>query len=317
MPDSAREYAISTSGLTKVFGRFTAVDRVSFDVGRGEIFGMLGPNGAGKSTTIRMLCGLLGRTSGNAVVGGFDPTTQPEKVRQNIGYMSQKFSLYKDLTVTENLTFFGGIYGIEGARLKRRIGEVLEETALSAFAGQLTGTLSGAVQQRLALANAVLHEPQILVLDEPTSGVDPISRRNFWDLIRSLTRRGVTALVTTHFMDEAEFCGRIGFITRGRLIAAGTPASVKSSAVKEDVFEVEVPPAAGTREELERLDGVTAVSYFGARMHMFVEKGLHSEISLLQLIKGKGFKVQSAKRIEVTLEDAFIRMAAQGTERTA
>ena len=213
--------------LTKTFGAFTAVDGISFTIGQGEIFGFLGPNGAGKSTTIRMLCGLLASTSGSATVKGYDINRDPERVRQNIGYMSQKFSLYKDLTVNQNLAFFGGIYGLRAERLQTRIAAMMTMAGLEGEGDRLTGTLSGALQQRLALGCAVLHEPPILFLDEPTSGVDPVARRLFWDLIHELAGRGVTILITTHFMDEAEFCGRIGFINSGRLIALDSPSGIK------------------------------------------------------------------------------------------
>ncbi len=223
------EPVIETRDLSKVFGRFTAVDRVSFSIRRGEIFGFLGPNGAGKSTTIRMLCGLLSSSSGTAQVNGHDINREPELIREAIGYMSQKFSLYRDLTVAENIAFFGGIYGLQGARLRDRTATVMTLAGLTGQENHLTGTLSGALQQRLALGCAILHEPPILFLDEPTSGVDPVSRREFWDLIRGLSARGITILVTTHFMDEAEFCDRLGFINAGRLIALDTPARIKTT----------------------------------------------------------------------------------------
>ena len=221
--------AIEVRDLSKVFGKFTAVDRISFTIQRGEIFGFLGPNGAGKSTTIRMLCGLLSSSSGTARVNGHDINREPEQIRQAIGYMSQRFSLYKDLTVAENVAFFGGIYGLAGNTLKDRSAAVMSMTGMAGMNDQLTGTLSGALQQRLALGCAILHEPPILFLDEPTSGVDPVSRREFWDLIRDMAARGITILVTTHFMDEAEFCDRIGFISSGKLIALDTPAGIKQS----------------------------------------------------------------------------------------
>ena len=221
--------AIHVEALTKVFGGFTAVDRLSFTVGRGEIFGFLGPNGAGKSTTIRMLCGLLASTSGTGRVNGHDINREPERVRQAIGYMSQKFSLYKDLTVAENIAFFGGIYGLKGGHLHARTESVVAMAGLAGLERHLTGTLSGALHQRLALGCAILHEPPILFLDEPTSGVDPVARRLFWDLIHDLARRGITILITTHFMDEAEFCGRIGFINSGRLIALDSPSGIKAT----------------------------------------------------------------------------------------
>jgi len=223
----AHNPVIDVADLTKVFGKFTAVDTLSFAVERGEIFGFLGPNGAGKSTTIRMLCGLLSSTSGTARVNGHDINRDPEQVRESIGYMSQKFSLYKDLTVTENLAFFGGIYGLEGGLLKDRMAKSIAMAGLSGLETRLTGTLSGAHQQRLALGSAILHSPPILFLDEPTSGVDPVARRLFWDLIHDLATSGVTILITTHFIDEAEFCGRIGFINNGRLTALDTPSGIK------------------------------------------------------------------------------------------
>ena len=237
MPDVTP--VITVESLTKVFGSFTAVDQVSFSVGRGEIFGFLGPNGAGKSTTIRMLCGLLSSSSGTGRVNGFDINRQPEEVRQNIGYMSQKFSLYKDLTVAENMSFFGGIYGLSGARLHDRSLAITAMAGLQGLEDRLTGTLSGAFQQRLALGCAILHEPPILFLDEPTSGVDPVARRLFWDLIHDMAARGITILITTHFMDEAEFCGRIGFISKGRLIALESPAEIRrrtGAATLEEAF---------------------------------------------------------------------------------
>ena len=239
------ESVIAVSGLTKRFGDFTAVDHLSFSVRRGEIFGFLGPNGAGKSTTIRMLCGLLTPTEGEAMVGGFGVSQDPERVRENIGYMSQKFSLYRDLTVRENIAFFGGVYGLAGQRLRARAEAVIDMAGLHGLEQRLTGTLSGAHQQRLALGCAILHEPPILFLDEPTSGVDPISRRMFWDLIQAMAARGSTILVTTHFMDEAEFCGRLGFITGGRLVALDRPTELKRAAGVASLEEVFLKLASG------------------------------------------------------------------------
>ena len=221
------------------------MDHLSFSVRRGEIFGFLGPNGAGKSTTIRMLCGLLTPTEGEAVVGGFGVSQDPERVRESIGYMSQKFSLYRDLTVRENIAFFGGVYGLAGQRLRARAEAVMDMAGLHGLEQRLTGTLSGAHQQRLALGCAILHEPPILFLDEPTSGVDPISRRMFWDLIQAMAARGSTILVTTHFMDEAEFCGRLGFITGGRLVALDRPTELKRAAGVASLEEVFLKLASG------------------------------------------------------------------------
>jgi ABC-2 type transport system ATP-binding protein len=315
MESTADNYAsvIATENLTKVFGKFTAVDGVTLSIAKGEIFGLLGPNGAGKSTTIRMLCGLLSPTSGSGRVGGFDIACDADKVRENIGYMSQKFSLYKDLTVAENLKFFGGVYGLDAPHLDIRIDAALGETGLMEYREQITGTLSGAVQQRLALASAILHEPKILFLDEPTSGVDPISRRNFWDLIQNMASNGVTVLVTTHFMDEAEFCGRIGFVNGGKLIAMDSPASIKRDAVGEELFEVVVQATAGVKERIEKLPGILAVSYFGPRLHLFCGRKTQTETSLLKLLCDNEFDVGTVKAIPVTLEDAFVRLSQRGT----
>lgn len=310
-PLDSRVAAIRAEALTKKFGRFTAVDRLTFSVGRGEIFGFLGPNGAGKSTTIRMLCGLLESTSGTATVGGFDINREPAKVRQNLGYMSQKFSLYKDLTVAENIAFFGGVYGLERARLRERTKAVVAMASLSGVENRLTGVLSGAMQQRLALGCAILHEPSMLFLDEPTSGVDPISRRSFWDLIHEMVSRGVTVLVTTHFMDEAEFCTRIGLINAGVLVALDTPAAIKRDAVGEDLFELASPLLRKARQEAGMLEGVVATAYFGHRLHVFCRPGCYDESALCRAVVGRGVEVESVRRVPVTLEDAFVRMVQQ------
>jgi ABC-2 type transport system ATP-binding protein len=305
----ANDIVIEVKELTKVFGHFTAVNHVSLSVRRGEIFGFLGPNGAGKSTTIRMLCGLLGSTSGTATVGGFDINREPERVRQNIGYMSQKFSLYRDLTVSENIAFFGGIYGLQGDRLRDRTQAVISMAGLEGLGEHLTGTLSGALQQRLALGCAVLHEPPILFLDEPTSGVDPISRRMFWDLIQGMAARGVTILITTHFMDEAEFCGRIGFISAGRLVALDTPSAMKTKAVQEDLFEVELVSFRGARELVTSMENLVASSYFGQKLHLFCRKESYTADSLQKALQERGLKPVSVERAPISLEDAFIRLA--------
>ena len=305
---------IEVRELTKRFGEFTAVDRVSFSVSKGEIFGFLGPNGAGKSTTIRMLCGLLSSSAGTALVGGYDINKESERVREHIGYMSQKFSLYRDMTVAENIAFYGGVYGLRGERLREREEYVVRMAGLAGLEGQLTGQLSGALQQRLALGCAVLHEPPILFLDEPTSGVDPISRRLFWDLIQGLARDGVTVLITTHFMDEAEFCGRIGFISGGRLIALDTPSVLKKDAVQEDLFEVDLASFRGAREKMDGLPHVLATSYFGARLHVFCERGLMAAGDLRGELQSRGLEPRSVEAVSVTLEDAFIRLVQKDME---
>ena len=228
------DFAVIAENLERRFGSFVAVDRVSFQVSRGEVFGFLGPNGAGKSTTIRMLCGILAPSGGAATVAGFDVHTQPELVKTQIGYMSQKFSLYQDLTVEENIDFYGGIYRIPVETRRRRKEWVIEMSGLADHRRSLTATLSGGWKQRLALGCAILHEPPVVFLDEPTSGVDPISRRRFWDMIYDLAGRGVTVFVTTHYMDEAEYCNRLGLIYRGGLIALGTPHELKSELARPD-----------------------------------------------------------------------------------
>jgi ABC-2 type transport system ATP-binding protein len=294
-----------------------AVDRLSFSVERGEIFGFLGPNGAGKSTTIRMLCGLLEPSSGSARVAGHDIHRAPEKVRENIGYMSQKFSLYKELTVTENVAFFGGVYGLGAKRLRQRGAEILALTGLQDFGNQLTGTLSGALQQRLALGCAILHDPPILFVDEPTSGVDPIARRIFWDLIQNMAARGVSILITTHFMDEAEFCNRIGIIHAGRLVALDTPARLKVEALDEDLFEVELRHLRGASDRLTAVDGIVGCSYFGERLHVSARRGAFTPARLTQLLQSRGLDVVALGAVAPSLEDVFIRLVQkQSTARS-
>lgn len=307
--------AVNVDGLTKKFGRFTAVDHLDFSIRRGEVFGFLGPNGAGKSTTIRMLCGLLEPTLGTASVGGFDISLDPEGVRANIGYMSQKFSLYKDLTVIENIKFFGGVYGLERESLRTRITAVINMGGLTGFENTLTGTLSGALQQRLALGCAILHEPPIVFLDEPTSGIDPISRRMFWDIIRGLAARGITILVTTHFLDEAELCDRLGFIAAGKLIAMGTPSEIRQHTAEEELFELTLPPLPGMREKVAQISGVRDVSYFGQCLHIFCRRGAMSIDDLERELRARGLTPLGLRVIAPRLEDAFIRLVNKDVKR--
>ena len=232
--------AVSVDKLEKKFGDFTAVNHVSFQVGKGEIFGFLGPNGAGKSTTIRMLCGLLTPTSGSGTVGGFNVMNEQESIKEHIGYMSQKFSLYDDLTVKENIEFYGGVYKLSKDELKERKNKVIEIADIKNVTRSLTRTLSGGVKQRLALGCAILHKPRIIFLDEPTSGVDPITRNNFWDIIKAMAKEGVTVFVTTHYMDEAENCNRLAMIYKGNLIAMGTPEEMKTKFMKQNILDVSV-----------------------------------------------------------------------------
>lgn len=234
----SKDAAIKIEGLTKKFGDFAAVDGINLTVKRGEVFGFLGPNGAGKSTTIKMLCGLLMPTNGNGSVGGYDIMKESEEIKKTIGYMSQKFSLYDDLTVEENISFFSGIYGVLNSKRKERMDWVLEMAGLKDKKKALTRSLAGGYKQRLALGCAVLHEPPIIFLDEPTSGVDPISRRNFWNLIYEMSKTGTTSFVTTHYMDEADYCDRLALIYRGIIIAEGTPNELRTEYMKQDVLEV-------------------------------------------------------------------------------
>jgi ABC-2 type transport system ATP-binding protein len=291
--------------LSRRFGRFTAVDEVSFDVGRGEIFGYLGANGAGKSTTIRMLTGLLAPTGGVAVVAGHDVAVEPEAVKGAIGYMSQKFSLYLDLPVIENLRFFGGAYGLWGAELWRRADEVLELTGLSEHRRAVTGSLPGGIRQRLALGSAMLHRPSIVFLDEPTAGVDPVARRDFWRLIRDLARAGTTVFVTTHYLDEAEYCRRIGLMADGRLVALDTPAALKRTWVPRG--RALASPARALRE----LAGVSAAEPFGAGLHVRVDPARWGGADVRAALEARGALEVSVEEVEPSLEDVFLAVVGR------
>jgi ABC-2 type transport system ATP-binding protein len=302
--------AVAVADLVKRFGDFTAVDRVSFTVPRGEVFGFLGPNGAGKSTTIRMLCGILLPTAGAGRVAGFDITTQPEQIKQRIGYMSQRFSLYEDLTVTENIEFYGGVYGVAPRRLAGRKQWILEMANLVDRAGSLTGTLAAGWKQRLALGCAVVHEPEVLFLDEPTAGVDPVSRRSFWELIYTVAGQGVTVFVTTHYMDEAEHCDRIGLIYGGRLIALASPADLKRRFAAGTLVEIVAAPVMEALEALAQEPAAKDVALFGAGLHVLVDDG--SAIpELRQALAGRGIGVQRIEQVTPSLEDVFVSLIEQ------
>lgn len=303
------QHAVETFELTRKFGDFVAVNKVTFSIKRGEIFGFLGPNGAGKSTTIRILCGLLKPTSGIARVGGLDVSKEADRVREIIGYMSQKFSLYRDLTVLENLRFFGSVYGLKNRVLEDRIERVTALVGLNDVLDRLTGELSGAIMQRAALACAILHNPPIVFLDEPTSGVDPSARRVFWSLIQDLSAENITILVTTHFLDEAEFCQRIGFINAGKLIAVGTPRSFRTELMDEDVFELSLCRDPAVVRKLMEIDGVVDVSWFGQNLHLFSPKGFYEEHSLSKQLSLAGFSGCSVRKTPPRLEDVFVRLA--------
>jgi drug efflux transport system ATP-binding protein len=306
--------SVVVENLVKRFGDFTAVDRISFETLPGEILGFLGPNGAGKSTTIRMLCGLLRPTSGRALVAGFDVARAPEAVRQNIGYMSQKFSLYNDLRVIENLRFFAGLYQVPRAELQERIAWALETAGLRGHETALTGTLPGGWRQRLALACAVLHKPPILFLDEPTSGVDPLSRRRFWDLIHQMAESGVTVFVTTHYMEEAEYCNRLALIYRGRIVAEGTPGALKQRSMKGDLLLVEAEPLGAALEALAAAPGVADVAVFGNALHLVAPHGRAAVPGLRRYLEERRIRVARVEPIRPSLEDVFVALTA-GAEK--
>lgn len=302
------DIAVSVHDLEKKFGVFTAVNKISFEVKRGEIFGFLGPNGAGKSTTIRMLCGIITPTSGAGQVGGFDINKEQEKIKQNIGYMSQKFSLYDDLTVEENINFYGGIYKIPQAKLKVRKEEIIRLADIASFRNRLTKTLSGGWKQRLALGCAIIHEPKIIFLDEPTSGVDPITRNNFWAIIKDMAKSGVTVFVTTHYMDEAENCDRMTLIYKGNIIAMGTPKEMKTDFMKNDVLEINIPDSESWMEKLKPLNAVKEAALFGNSIHAVVLDSKSAIPAIKKLFAQGKTKDFSVVRIEPTLEDVFVSL---------
>jgi ABC-2 type transport system ATP-binding protein len=298
--------AVHVENLRRNFGAFTAVDGIDLRVSKGEIFGFLGPNGAGKSTTIRMLCGLLMPTGGKGTVAGYDIVAQPEEIKKRIGYMSQKFSLYEDLTVGQNIDFFTGIYGVPKEKRKTRKEWVLQMAGLDEKSDALTRSLAGGFKQRLALGCAILHEPPILFLDEPTSGVDPLSRRNFWSLIYSMSRSGVTVFVTTHYMDEAEYCDRLALIYKGKIVAEGRPADLKERSMSRDVLEIEVDRALDALELLADAGIETAV--FGTLLHATVDRGEEAGPRIEAILKAAGFTVRAIEKIAPSLEDVFVNL---------
>ncbi len=300
--------SVVVNNLERRFGTFVAVNRISFEVAKGEIFGFLGPNGAGKSTTIRMLCGILAPTGGAGTVAGFDLRTEAEKIKAHIGYMSQKFSLYEDLTVEENIDFYGAIYGIPAEKRKERKEWVVEMAGLREHRRSRTATLSGGWKQRLALGCAILHEPPIIFLDEPTSGVDPISRRQFWDLIYEMAGRGVTVFVTTHYMDEAEFCDRIALIYRGELVALGAPARLKTQFMQGVVLEVLSDRPQDAMDEIAALAGVREVALFGRGLHVVADDGEAVAERIRQYLTKRGFAVERVAPITPSLEDIFVAL---------
>jgi ABC-2 type transport system ATP-binding protein len=301
-------WAVEIDDMVKTFGDFVAVDHVSLKIPKGEIFGFLGPNGAGKSTTIRMLCGLLKPTSGRGSVNGFDVASQPEEIRRGIGYMSQKFSLYDDLTVEENIDFFTGIYGVPRDLRAERKNYVLEMANLTERRRAMTRTLSGGWKQRLALGCAILHDPPVLFLDEPTSGVDPIARGAFWHLIHDLAETGHTIFVSTHYMDEAEYCHRLALMYKGRVIALGTPAELKRGLTAHTLLNLEASEPLETMRALEGLDGVRDVAVFGGGLHVTVDNVAAGSQTIRTALEAKGIVVRRLEEIEPSMEDVFVAM---------
>ena len=302
--------SVEVENLVKRFGAFTAVDRVSFSTRTGEVFGLLGPNGSGKSTTIRILCGLLHPSSGRASVAGYDVVASPEQIRRNIGYMSQKFSLYADLTVLENLRFFAGMYGVPSDMVQERIGWALEMAGLRGRESSLTGTLSGGWKQRLALGCAVLHRPPILFLDEPTSGVDPLSRRLFWELIQRMSDEGVTVFVTTHYMDEAVYCNRLALMDRGQLIALGTPTELRRDSIEGSLLLLECDRIGDALERVRRIEGVHDAAVFGNALHLVVSN-VEVGSAIRAALEADGIVVARLDPIRPSLEDAFVALTAR------
>ena len=301
--------AIEVRDLTKRFGDFVAVDHVSFEVRAGEIFGFLGSNGAGKSTTIRMLCGLLKPTSGTALVSGIDVGRDPEGVKRRIGYMSQRFSLYESLTVDENIRFFAGVYGLDRDRLAARREFVLDMAGLRGRESTITRTLSGGWRQRLALGCAILHEPPIVFLDEPTGGVDPLSRRRFWRLIDQLSQAGVAVLVTTHYLDEAEHCHRIAIIQAGTLAALGTVGELKQTFAGRPIVEVHATPPVDAMKALDAMPEVEKTSIFGTAVHAVLRTPEADTDRIAAQLRTAGIEVASCGRVEPSLEDVFLDVA--------
>ena len=298
------EPVIVVENLTRLFGEFVAVDHINFEVGAGEVIGYLGPNGSGKTTTIRMLLGLLKPSDGRATVLGYDVFNQSEEIRARVGYMSQKFAIYDDLTTLENLTFYGGVYGIND---KARIQRTLERVGLKGHESTLTRDMSTGWRQRLSLGIALVHEPKLLFLDEPTSGVDPTARRAFWDLIYELAESGVTILVTTHYMDEAEYCERVGVMRDGKLLAMDTPTNLKKSIITGDVWEVYARPLEKGLEILSAMEGVERVGLAGDHLRVISQRV--EKDAMQSLLSGESISVEKIERGEPTLEDVFLSLA--------
>ena len=301
-------HVIEVENLTRKFGKFVAVDHISFQVTRGEIFGFLGPNGSGKTTTIRMLLGLLRPTQGTATVLGHDVVHHADTIRRSVGYMSQRFSLYPDLRVIENLNFYGRAYRVWGEELVKRQRAAMELTGLVGMERELTANLAGGFKQRLALAAAILHEPQLLFLDEPTAGVDPVHRRDFWHLLYRLTAQGTTIFVTTHYMDEAEQCHRLAFIHNGKIVTTGTPSEIKQNQMHGHVIEIECDLPARALEVLRRIQNLDEVALYGSLIHIVAHDPVQ-QIEIRAALESEGVTVTCMEVIPPSLEDVFIARA--------
>ncbi|MBZ0169534.1 multidrug ABC transporter ATP-binding protein [Candidatus Methylomirabilis lanthanidiphila] len=309
-------YAIITYGLTRRFGQIVAVDHVDLRIKRGEIYGFLGPNGAGKSTTIRMLCGLLDPTEGSGYVLGYDIAREPERIKERIGYMSQRFSLYEDLTVRENLDFYASLYSVPNEIKRARIEQMIQMADLTGREGALAAHLSGGWKQRLALGCSIIHKPELLFLDEPTAGVDPVSRRNFWDLIYRLSEEGITIVATTHYMDEAEHCDSLGFIYQGRITAQGAREEIRTSALKGQVIEIECRPMREATIFLETLPGVAEVVRFGNTIHVVTEDRSLLPTDVEARLNGEGLKVNRVESTIPSIEDIFVSFVGLADRRS-
>jgi len=302
------ELAVKVQDLEKRFGDFTAVNHINFEVKQGEIFGFLGPNGAGKSTTIRMLCGIYTPTSGSGSVGGFDIIREQYKIKEHIGYMSQKFSLYDDLTVEENIDFYSRIYNIPEKQRQKRKDETIQLAGIEDFRSSLTSTLSGGWKQRLALGCAIIHQPKIIFLDEPTSGVDPITRANFWSVIKEMAAQGRTIFVTTHYMDEAENCNRLVMIYHGTMIAMGSPEEMKTKVMKNEILEIAMPHAETWLEKISGLESIKETALFGVNIHAVASDAEKAVLELKKLFDAQGLSDYSVNKIKASLEDVFVSL---------
>ncbi len=303
------DFVIQTDKLTKRFGDFTAVDQVTFEVKRGEIVGYVGPNGSGKTTTIRMLCAVLTPSDGHASVLRMDVVRDAEKLKPQIGYMSQKFALYEELTVRENLEFYAGVYGVRGRLASGRLRTVLDEIGLTDHAQMRAGRLSGGWRQRLAMGCALVHQPRLLFLDEPTSGVDPVARREFWDRIYMLAEQGTTVFVSTHYMDEAEHCGRVGFMHSGKLLAMDTPTVLKASRLRGDAWDISTSKLVEGLTALNGMECVQQASMAGDKLHIITAPGECSVDLILRTLTGQGITEVQAAPADATLEDVFVSLA--------